>query len=239
MLDFGSVRDTFISLAERMQAQTGIPYILIDGTFANTPAAVRLLGEILGVEERAERIAGYVEATFAELDAILAQIPETERPRVYLARGPNGQETGLRGSINTEIIERVGAINVAADPSGARRGIVQVPIEQIVLWNPGTIVTWDRTFYEGVWQNFYWQSIDAVPAGRVYLSPTAPFGWIDRPPSVNRLIGVKWLSGLFYPEQVDQDLREVTRAFYELFYHVDLTDAELDRLLQWAQGRAP
>lgn len=217
VLDFGSVRDTFISLAERVQAQTAIPYILIDGTFENTPRAVRLLGEILHVEERAERIAGYVEATFADLDATLAQIPEAERPRVYLARGPNGQETGLRGSINTEIIERVGAINVAADPSGARRGIVQVPIEQIVVWNPGTIVT----------------------CGRVYLSPTAPFGWIDRPPSVNRLIGVKWLSGLFYPEQVDQDLREVTRAFYELSYHVDLTDAELDRLLEWAQGRAP
>jgi iron complex transport system substrate-binding protein len=31
----------------------------------------------------------------------------------------------------------------------------------------------------------------------------------------------------------------VTRSFYDLFYHVDLTDAELDRLLQWAKGRAP
>jgi iron complex transport system substrate-binding protein len=80
------VRDTYVSLADRVQAQTGIPYLLIDGTFANTPAAVRLLGEVLGVEEHAERIAAYVESTFAEVDAVLARVPQEERSRVYLAR---------------------------------------------------------------------------------------------------------------------------------------------------------
>jgi iron complex transport system substrate-binding protein len=239
IFDFGSVRDTYLSLAERVQAQTGIPYLLIDGTFANTPAAVRLLGEVLGVDERAEQIAAYVEATFAEIDGVLAEVPQEERPRVYLARGPAGLETGLQGSINTEIIERVGGINVARDPSDARRGLAQVPVEQVVVWNPDTVITWDRTFYESVWKDFYWQGVDAVRSQRVYLSPTAPFGWIDRPPSLNRVIGLKWLAGLFYPDEVKQDLREVTRSFYDLFYHVDLTDAELDRLLQRAEGRAP
>ena len=239
VFDFGSVRDTYVSLAEQVQAQTGIPYILIDGTFANTAHAVRLLGAVLGVEERAERIAAYVEATLAEIDATLANVPQENRPRVYLARGPSGLETGLQGSINTEIIERVGGVNVAYDPSSARRGIVQVPIEQVVVWNPDTVITWDPNFYENVWRDFYWQGVDAVAAGRVYLSPTAPFGWIDRPPSLNRMMGVKWLAGLFYPDHVKQDLREETRSFYDLFYHVALTDAELDRLLQWAEGRAP
>jgi len=239
IFDFGSVRDTYVSLAERVQAQTGIPYILIDGTFANTAAAVRLLGAVLGVEERAERIAAYVETTFEQIDRALAEVPQEERPRVYLARGPSGLETGLLGSINTEIIERVGAINVAVDPSGARRGLVQVPIEQVVVWNPDTVITWDRNFYESVWTDFYWQGVDAVAKERVYLSPTAPFGWIDRPPSLNRMIGLQWLAGMFYPDHLDRDLREVTRSFYDLFYHVDLTDAELDRLLQSALGRVP
>ena len=48
IVDFGSVRDTYISLADRVQAQTGIPYVLIDGRFESTAAAVRLLGEMLG-----------------------------------------------------------------------------------------------------------------------------------------------------------------------------------------------
>jgi iron complex transport system substrate-binding protein len=239
IFDFGSVRDTYVSLAERVQGQTGIPYLLVDGTFANTAQAVRLLGAVLGVEERAEKIARYVEESFAEIDAILASVPEGARPRVYLARGPAGLETGLKGSINSEIIDQVGAVNVAADPSGTRRGLAQVPVEQIVLWDPAIVITWDRTFYRNVADDFYWQSIEAVADRRVYLSPTAPFGWIDRPPSINRLIGLKWLAGLFYPDQAKQDLREVTRSFYDLFYHVDLTDADLDRLLEWAEGRAP
>jgi iron complex transport system substrate-binding protein len=239
ILDFGSVRDTYVSLADRVQAQTGIPYVLVDGTFAHTAAALRLLGRALAVEDRAERLAGYVEATFAELDRTLAQIPESARRRVYLARGPAGLETGLEGSINTEILERAGAINVAQDPSATRHGIVQVPIEQIVVWNPDTVLTWDRNFYRDVWQDFYWQGVNAVREGRVYLSPTAPFGWIDRPPSLNRLIGLKWLAGLFYPDHFRQDLRALTEEFYRLFYHVDLTEAELDRLLESAKGRAP
>jgi iron complex transport system substrate-binding protein len=238
ILDFGSVRDTYVSLADRVQAQTGIPYVLIDGTFAHTAAAIRLLGRVLGVEDRAERLAAYVEASFAELDRGLATIPESDRRRVYLARGPDGLETGLEGSINTEIIERAGAINVARDPTGTRHGIVQVPIEQVVVWNPDTVITWDRNFYRKVWQDAYWQGVDAVRAGRVYLSPMAPFGWIDRPPSLNRIIGLRWLAGLFYPEHFRQDLRAQAREFYSLFYHVDLTEADLDRLLESAKGRA-
>ena len=45
ILDFGSVGDTYVSLANRVQEQTGIPYLLIDGRFANTAAALRLTGE--------------------------------------------------------------------------------------------------------------------------------------------------------------------------------------------------
>ena len=113
ILDFGSVRDTYVSLADNVQAQTSIPYILIDGRFDATPVALRLLDDILGLKERGEEMARYVEATFREIDTALATTPEEKRPRVYLARGPDGLETGVAGSINTEIIERAGARNVA------------------------------------------------------------------------------------------------------------------------------
>ncbi|MEZ5935691.1 MAG: iron ABC transporter substrate-binding protein [Alphaproteobacteria bacterium] len=239
IFDFGSIRDTYISLADRTQEQTGIPYMLVDGRFENTPAALRLMGEVLGVKAQAERLAAEVESLFAGLDDTLADIPEDARPRVYLARGPDGLETGLKGSINTEIIERAGGINVADPGDGAdvRRGITPVSIEQVIVADPDTIITWDRNFFERVWDDPLWAGITAVREKRVYLSPTAPFGWIDRPPSVNRIIGLKWLAGLFYPERFAFDLREETRTFYKLFYHVDLGDDELDRLIEWASGR--
>jgi iron complex transport system substrate-binding protein len=57
ILDFGSARDTYVDLANRVQTQTGIPYLLIDGRFENTPAALRLLDEALAVPERGEELA--------------------------------------------------------------------------------------------------------------------------------------------------------------------------------------
>ncbi|MFA8387926.1 MAG: iron ABC transporter substrate-binding protein [Pelagibaca sp.] len=238
IIDFGSVRDTYIDLANRVQDQTGIPYILIDGRFENTPEALRILGDALGVPERGEALAADVEATFARIDAILEDVPEDDRPRVYLARGPEGLETGMTGSINTEIIERAGGRNVA-DDGGASRGLVNASMEQVIVANPDTIVTWDRNFYAKVFDDPLWQGIDAVRQGQVYLSPTAPFGWIDRPPSLNRMMGLIWMAGLLYPDKWQGDLVEDTRAFYKLYYHVDLSDEELGRLLEWAEGRPP
>jgi iron complex transport system substrate-binding protein len=237
ILDFGSVRDTYVSLADNVQEQTKIPYVLIDGRFEATPAAIRLLGEILNLGDTAEKQAQFVEHTFAEIDAIAKAAPLETRPRVYLARGPDGLETGVVGSINTEIIERAGGRNVA-EPAG-QRGLVRVSMEQVIVADPDIILTWDRNFFDKVFNDPLWAGIKAVREKRVYLSPTAPFGWIDRPPSLNRVMGLSWLAGLFYPDKQTASLREATRAFYRLFYHVDPSDAELELLIAWSKGQAP
>ena len=237
ILDFGSVRDTYVSLADNVQEQTKVPYILVDGRLEATPAALRLLGNVLDHGQRAEQLASYVEATFAEIDAALAAIPVDRRPRVYLARGPDGLETGVVGSINTEIIERAGGRNVAE--AAGQRGLVRASMEQVIVADPAIIITWDRNFFERVARDPLWAGIRAVREGRVYLAPTAPFGWIDRPPSVNRVIGLKWLAGLFYPDRFPENLRETTRTFYRLFYHVDLTEPQLDTLIAWSKGQTP
>ncbi len=237
ILDFGSVRDTYVSLADNVQEQTKVPYILVDGRIEATPAALRLLGNVLDHGQRAEQLASYVEATFAEIDAALAAIPVDRRPRVYLARGPDGLETGVVGSINTEIIERAGGRNVAE--AAGQRGLVRASMEQVIVADPAIIITWDRNFFERVAKDPLWAGIRAVREGRVYLAPTAPFGWIDRPPSVNRVIGLKWLAGLFYPDRFPENLRETTRTFYRLFYHVDLTEPQLDTLIAWSKGQTP
>lgn len=52
VLDFGSTSDTFVSLANRVQEQTGIPYVVIDGRFAATAASLKLAAAMLGRVER-------------------------------------------------------------------------------------------------------------------------------------------------------------------------------------------
>ena len=230
IIDVGTISDTYKSLADRVQAQTGIPYLLIDGRFANTAAALRLLGGILGVPDRAAALATAAETIFADVDRVLGQIPAAKRPHVYLARGPEGLETGSRGSINTEIIERVGALNVV-EGLRDKGGLVTASPEQIVAWAPDTVVTLDKAFARTVADKPEWRAVAAVAAHRVYFAPNVPFGFIDAPPSLNRLIGLTWLLHTLYPGQAPGELRGQIRAFYHLFYQVDLTDADLDQLL--------
>jgi len=83
----------------------------------------------------------------------------------------------------------------------------------------------------GVRSDPQWAEVSAVRAGRVHLSPKLPFGWIDFPPSVNRLIGLWWLGKMLYPEHFPEDMSTLTRDFYTRFYHVMPSDADMDRVL--------
>ena len=190
ILDMGSISATYVSLAKRVQQQTGIPYALLDGRFDGTAEAYRILGALIGQRQKGEEFARYVDDTIGTIKGRTTMMPKGGRPRVYYARGPRGLETGLGGSINVETIEML-AENVAG---GARAGLANVSIEQVLLWDPDVIITIDGEFAATVRSDPAWASLKAVRAGRVHLSPKMPFGWVDFPPCVNRLIGLWWLA---------------------------------------------
>jgi iron complex transport system substrate-binding protein len=228
VLDFGTVSDTYISLADKVQEQTGIPYALLDGRFDAAAAVYRKLGELTKRPREAEEFARYAERMIATVKGRVDKIAPADQPRVYYARGPRGLETGLGGSINVETIEFLGARNVAAEHRG---GMATVSIEQVLAWNPDAIITIEPAFAASVRSDPVWTSVKAVQSGRVYLSPTMPFGWVDFPPSVNRLIGLWWLGKVLYPDRFPEDLRPITREFFQRFYHMTPTDAQIDRML--------
>lgn len=233
ILDYGSISETYKSLADRVQQQTGIPYLLIDGSFNNAAQAYRLLGDLLDKKRRATQLASYTEQTLAGITDLLARIPASRRPHVYYGRRRDGLETGLGGSINVEILELVGAVNVAASAASGK-GLASVSMEQILTWNPEVILTLEKHFFESLASDPLWQNVQAVQNGRVYLAPRLPFGWFDRPPSVNRLIGIKWLASVLYGEDANHDIPRDTREFYRLFYHIDLSDKQLGQLIEHA-----
>ncbi|MFD2237594.1 iron ABC transporter substrate-binding protein [Aureimonas populi] len=233
ILDVGTVDETYASLADRVQEQTGIPYVLIEGRFEGTVETIEKAGDLLGQEERAEQLAAYGREALARLDALLAQVPQDERPRVYYGRGPEGLETGVANSINTEVLEAVGAVNVAR--SAGSGGLAGVSVEQVLAWDPDVILTLDPAFHASLAANPLWAGIAAVENGRVFRAPALPFGWFDAPPGINRLIGVSWLASVLYPDRFEDDLRGETAEFYRLFYRVDLTEEQLDTLLADAQ----
>ncbi len=227
IVDIGSTSPTFVSLAERVQEQTGIPYALLDGRFAGIAGTYRSLGELIGRREDADKHASYAEDTLKTILGRVEPIAASERPLVYYARGPRGLATGLGGSINVETIELISR-NVASETQG---GLANVSIEQILRWNPDVIVTIDQEFAATVRNDPSWASVKAVRDNRVHLSPKMPFGWVDFPPSVNRLIGLWWLAKILYPERFPEDLRGLTQDFYSRFYHVTPSAAQIDHVL--------
>ncbi len=230
ILDIGTVGPTYVSLADRVEAQTHIPYVLIGGSLAETPRLLRSAGAVLGAPGRAETLARYAETTLDAIKARLAGLPEAQRPKVYMARGPRGLETDVEGSINAEVFDFLGARNVVAGGRSAGN-LADVSMEQVLAWQPDVIVTIDRNFFRTVWTDPDWQGVKAVRDKRVYLEPLYPFGWVDEPPGANRIIGLRWLAKLLYPRLFPEDLRAETKRFYELFYHQAPTDAQLDQLL--------
>lgn len=225
VLDYGSIGPTYVSLAERVQAQTGLPSLLLDGRLPNIPETFRLLGGILGRDAAAH--AAEAERILAGAADTAARLAARGRPRVLYVRGPRGLETGLQGSINTEIIEAAGALNVAE----GQGGLARISMEQVLAWNPDWIIGIHPEFLGFARTDPLWQAVPAVRARRLVLAPALPFGWVDFPPSVNRLLGLMWLPVLFglAPRE---GLAPAVGDFHALFYHRRPDTARIEALLR-------
>lgn len=208
ILDVGTVDAHYRSTAERIHQQTGVAYVLVDGRLVDSARQLRQGGELLGVGARAQILADYATASLKECT------PTDNMPSVYLARGSDGLETPLPGSINGECIPAACARNAARGPGGLAR----VSREHLLDWAPDAIVTQYAEFAALVARDPFWQSLPAVRAGRFHLAPDSPFGWLDGPPSISRLLGVRWLHQRLHGGNENIDWIEQARDFHQLFY---------------------
>lgn len=227
VLDVGTVDATYESVAARVREQTGLSYELIEGRLADSPAVLRRAGALIGVDERAEFLAKEADRI---IDSVARRRAAVSGVRAYLARGTEGLETGLRGSINSEVLDFVGATNVAG--SGGGRGITPVSMEQVLAWNPDFIVTQEPGFAARAAADPLWRRVAAVRNDRVLTAPAAPFGWLDAPPGVNRLLGAEWLSSRLAGDDDPARLSAFVRDFHQRFYAIQLSDADVARLLR-------
>lgn len=232
IVDLGTVTPERIAFADHITHATGTPYIILDNSLVRTPTVLRMLGQVLGVSDHAADLATFAEHAINALRGRLLIQPATQRVRVYYGRGPSGLETGLSGSPVFAAFDEAGAVNVAA-PLG-RGDRVMVTREQLQQWNPEVIIAQERSFYDALRRDPGWRYLAAVRNKRVYLEPSQPFGWIDDPPGINRLIGLYWLSVLLYPSDTQEDVRIQVQDFYDKFYGVKLTDKQVESIAKAA-----
>ena len=227
-----AITETDISEADALQEQLGIPVVLFSGDSADYAEAYRLLGRMIGREEDAEALIAYTAGIVEEVEAVAAQVPEDQRVRLYYAEGDDGLATEPANSNRSYVFNTAGALNVAQVDAQAGYGQSAVSMEQVLAWNPEIIITQGTAnAYDTILSDPNWASIDAVKNGRVYQMPSEPYSWADRPPSVNRFIGLKWMANLLYPDLYDIDIVEEAIEYYDVMYHVEVSRADMEALL--------
>lgn len=237
-INSGKINDTMVSDCDALSESLGIPVVAVDNGLNNSAEAFRFMGELLGVEDHAEELAQYAEQVFTDINA-LSDIPEEKKVSVYFGNGEDSLETAPRGSQHAQILDAINAVNVA-DLELGDGSRVQISAEQLLAWDPDVIVVngepkadkSGNSAAEDILSNPDYASLKAVQDQKVYGTPNAPFSWVDRPAGPNRLIGMRWFSALIYPEYIKCDINEEIHKFFDLFYHVDLSDEQLENVLK-------
>lgn len=237
-INSGKINDAMVSDCDALSESLGIPVVAVDNELNNSAEAFRFMGELLGVEDHAEELAQYAEQVFTDINA-LSDIPEEKKVSVYFGNGEDSLETAPRGSQHAQILDAINAVNVA-DLELGDGSRVQISAEQLLAWDPDVIVVNGEpkadksgsSAAEDILSNPDYASLKAVQDQKVYGTPNAPFSWVDRPAGPNRLIGMRWFSALIYPEYIKCDINEEIHKFFDLFYHVDLSDEQLENVLK-------
>lgn len=228
----GVVTPQVAASADRIERQTHIPFIVLDGSIQRTPEMLREIGLVLGVGDHRLDAASYAYHAIQGLRGKLLIQSANERPLVYYGLGADGLTTGLAGATALAVVAEAGAVNAAARLGYGE--LTRVTRDQILAWNPDIVIAQERGFYAALRRDPGWAGLAAVRDKHVYLVPAQPFGWIGDPSGVNRMVGLYWLSDLFYPNALEEDLRSNVRDFYQIFYGAALSDRQLDALIRAA-----
>jgi iron complex transport system substrate-binding protein len=213
----------------------GIPVVAVRlFRLSDYPAALRFLGEVLGRKERAEVLAADIEQRLEEMKSFSGGIPDKKKVSVYYAIGPDGLASDCdHMQFVDEAIALAGGRNVHRCEQADRMMGKKIDLERVLLYNPEIIITQDALFFSNVFSDPRYQRLRAVRDRKVYMIPGMPFNWLNFPPSFMRAIGVKWLSGVLYPERHPAALttREV-RHFFRLYLDVEISEHEAIEVLQ-------
>lgn len=234
---FDSVSESLdISDIEDRQKKFGeIPVVAVydDTNITTMSNSIKFIGKIANEEEKANQLCEFNEKNLKEINDTSKSISDSDKKTVYYAEDEDGLSTNPSGSVHGQLIDICGGKNVANIGNENSSSSIQVSIEEVIKWNPEIIITTDKNFYKNVYNNPEWSNIKAVKNHQVYLSPSSPYKWFDRPVGANMLIGLPWTAKVIYPEKYkDLNLSSETKEFYKDFYHIDLSDDDIKKILK-------
>lgn len=223
-----------IDNSDKISKQLGKPVILVNGSLESTESTYELLGQIFDCRERSGQLIQYYKDTLSNIEKIKSEIKEEDKINVYYGKEADALTTSGNQSVHAKLIEMVGGENVAGSIEGS--GDAAVNMEDVIKWQPEVILLSEandneKDSFRNLKNNEVWKQIAAVQNDKVYASPQLIFSWFDRPPSINQLIGIKWLAQTLYPDFYHFDISSEIKDFYKIFYNIELKDDDIKKIL--------
>ena len=237
VIDIGDSKDGIAEDLDALEEQTGIPFIHIDADMATMPECYTILGELLGMEEEAQVYADFCDSIYTRTLDIMEEVGDNKVSVLYLT-GDTGTNVIAKGSYHAEIIDLVGDNLAVVDSPSSKGTGNETDMEQLMLWDPEVIFfSPDSGVYDTVADDPLWSGLQAIQSGRYYEVPIGPHNWMGFPPSIQRYLGMMWMTKILYPEQADFDIQADVTRYYEMFYHYDLTDEDYQELVANSLGK--
>jgi iron complex transport system substrate-binding protein len=236
---------TEANLKERQEKFGAIPIVGLyagdnqsnytDDSLTGYEAEIRYLGDLLGVQTQAESLVTYYQDAMNYVTKTVSTIPDKDKIKVYYAEGKDGFSTDPVGSMHTRLLEFCGGINVAQVTLKPGYGMADASLEQIILWNPDMIIIGrgsQSTLFNTILTDARWSQLSAVKNKMVSIRQDNPLSWFDGPPGPCQMVGMYWMVNKLYPvKTTGLDLNSRVKEFYSKFFHYDLTDDQLAKLL--------
>ncbi|NMC10370.1 MAG: ABC transporter substrate-binding protein [Methanothrix sp.] len=240
-MDDEGVRKT-ISTIEAL----GIPVVVLKGPpcfdkpdISTISDEIRILGEVFGKEEKADKLAEYIESQTQVVFERTKDIPEAERPTVLIfGASSTARKAGMAGSvmgtdtIDSYFIEEI----VHAKNAYQNAGSPTISAEQLLALDPDVIVLCTSNGYhppEELYSAPYYQNVGELSAVKNRRVMSLPW----TPSNTRRLeypIDVMVIAKAAYPDRfADIDLGDWLLDFYKNVYGVDEDTAKALRSVQW------
>jgi len=196
-----------------------IPVLLVrNDSIKDLTTQFELFGELTGDKKRAQELIAYTNETLTLIEKLQTKLQASPSLRYYFAEGLDGLNSECNGSFHLEPFLYTGSKNALDCQMGSLYGMEKVSAEKVLMSKPDIIIAMERPFYEGIYENERFKSLDAVKNKQVYLVPSHPFNYISRPPSFMRLMGIRWLIHIFHPTLLATSNDEELQRFQKIFF---------------------
>ena len=226
VIDIGDAKQGIAEDMDALSKQTGIAFVHIDATTETSAAAYRALGDLLGRENEAEKLASWCEDTLSMINSVMERVNANgSKKSILYCLGDKGTNVMAEGSFHADTINKMGKNMASVEEVSFSGDGNESDVEQIMTWDPDVIIFSPESIFDTVGTSSQWKNVRAIAEGHYYETPYGPYGWLSSPPAVQRYLGMLWLGTVLYPDYIEYDLQEKVTEYYELFYGCELTDA--------------